>query len=130
MLSLQLDGAMYKQQTLFENAHCIQNEPRYEKNWLFAYVKTKPQISCAVTAQLISAFVFATQIVQSLFFLNPKFKPLAIFCSCTVRFVSDLVGNPEYRFSHNEAQIMYAFMQELITQCHVLLILGNMGNFP
>ena len=30
-----------------------------EKNRLFAYAKTKPQISCAVTAQLISAFVFA-----------------------------------------------------------------------
>ena len=29
--------------------------------------------SCAVTAQLISAFVFASRIVQSLFFLNPKF---------------------------------------------------------
>ena len=25
--------------------------------------------------QLISAFIFATQIVQSLFFLNPKFQP-------------------------------------------------------
>ena len=23
---------------------------------------------------------------------------------------------------------MYAFMQELITQCHVLLVSGNMGN--
>ena len=32
-------------------------------------------------------------------------KPLAIFCGCTARFVSDLVGNPEDRFSHNEAQI-------------------------
>ena len=33
------------------------------------------QISCAVhvAAQLISAFFFATQMVQSLFFLNPKF---------------------------------------------------------
>ena len=31
------------------------------------------------------------------------FKPLAIFCGCTDRFVSDLVGNPEDRFSHNEA---------------------------
>ena len=30
----------------------------------------------AVTAKLISAFVFATQIVQSLFFLNPKFQVL------------------------------------------------------
>ena len=32
------------------------------------------QISCAVTAQLISAFVFATRIVQSLYFLNPNFQ--------------------------------------------------------
>ena len=40
--------------------------------------------------------------------LLPKskiFKPLAIFCGCTAWFVSDLVGNPEDRFSHNEAQI-------------------------
>ena len=41
---------------------------------LFAYAKTKTQISCAVTAKLISAFVFATWIVQSLFYLNPKFQ--------------------------------------------------------
>ena len=31
------------------------------------------------------------------------FKPLAIFCGCKARIVSDLVGNPEDRFSHNEA---------------------------
>ena len=60
------------------------------------------------TAQLISGFVFAThmQIVESLcVFLNPKFqasshllwlcKPLAIFCVCTARFVSDLMGTHE-----------------------------------
>ena len=35
--------------------------------------KTKTQISLAVTAKLISAFVFAIQIVKSLFYLNPKF---------------------------------------------------------
>ena len=29
-----------------------------------------------------------------------NFKPLAIFSDCTARFVSDLVGNPEDRFSH------------------------------
>ena len=34
-----------------------------------------------------------------------NFKPLAIFCSCTAWFVSDLVENPEDRFSHNEAHI-------------------------
>ena len=33
------------------------------------------------------------------------FKLLAIFCGCTARFVSDLVGNPEDRFSHNEAHL-------------------------
>ena len=40
--------------------------------------------------------------------LLPKseiFKPLAIFCGCTGRFVSDLVGNPEDWFSQNEAHI-------------------------
>ena len=36
------------------------------------------------------------------------FKPLAIFCGCAARFVSDLVGNPEDRFSHNEAHIIVA----------------------
>ena len=40
----------------------------------FCYAKTKTQNNCAVTAQLSSAFVFATLMVQSLFFLNPKFQ--------------------------------------------------------
>ena len=40
----------------------------------FAYTKTKTQISFAVTAKLISAFVFATWIVQYLIFLYPKFQ--------------------------------------------------------
>ena len=34
------------------------------------------------------------------------FKPLAIFCGCTAWFVSDLVGNAEDQFSHNEAHII------------------------
>ena len=52
----------------------ILNEPRREKTGFFAYAKTKTQISFAVTAKLISALVFATQIVQSLYFLNMKFQ--------------------------------------------------------
>ena len=36
---------------------------------------------------------------------KPDFKLLVIFCGCTDRFVSDLVGNPEDLFSHNEAQL-------------------------
>ena len=44
------------------------------ENRIFAYAKTKTQISFAVTAKLISAFVFATRIVHSLYFLKPKFE--------------------------------------------------------
>ena len=57
-----------------------------------------------VTVQLISIFVFTTEIVESLYFLN--FKSLAIFCGCTAGFVSDLVRNPKDRFSHNLAYII------------------------
>ena len=44
------------------------------KLFFFAYAKTKTQISFAVTAKLISAFVFATWIVQSLYYQNPTFQ--------------------------------------------------------
>ena len=40
----------------------------------YAYAKTKTQISFTVTAKLISAFVFATRIVQPLYFLITKFQ--------------------------------------------------------
>ena len=36
--------------------------------------KTRAQMSCTVTTHLISAFVFATRIVQFLYFLNLKFQ--------------------------------------------------------
>ena len=41
---------------------------------LVEYATTKTQISFAVTAKLIITFVFNTRIVQSLYFLNPKFQ--------------------------------------------------------
>ena len=59
-----------------------------------AHAKTKAQISCAVTEQQISAFVYVTKIEHPLFFLNPKVRA----SSCTARFVSDLVGNPNTGF--------------------------------
>ena len=40
----------------------------------FVYAKTEAQISCAVPAQMIIAFVFATQIVQPHYILYTKFK--------------------------------------------------------
>ena len=36
---------------------------------------------------------------------SETWKHLAIFCGCLVRFVSDLVGNTKYRFSHDAAHV-------------------------
>ena len=35
--------------------------------------------------------------------IDSTIPTLAIFCGCTARFVSDLVGNTKNRFSHDEA---------------------------
>ena len=50
-------------------------EPRHHghEKTCFLYFKTKAKISCVVTSQLVSAFFFATRIVQTLYFLNLKF---------------------------------------------------------
>ena len=75
----------------------------------FAFAKTKTQISCAVTAQMISAFVFATWIVQYLFFLNPKF-PVSSHLLWLYSPVCVGPGRkPQDRFSHNEAHFRINF---------------------
>ena len=51
-------------------------------------------------------FRYIDSTITLLHIIIQNFQPLAIFCGCTARFVSDLVGNPEDRFSHNEAQII------------------------
>ena len=48
----------------------IQLSQIYRTSSTYAYAKTNVQISFAVTAKLISAFVFATWIVESLYFKN------------------------------------------------------------
>ena len=69
----------------------------HEKTQHSANAKTKRQVSFAVTAHLIIAFIFATQIEQFLYFLNPTVpllsKSTISFCACTGQFVSDLFGN-------------------------------------
>ena len=65
-------------------------------------MKTKAQISCTVTVQLINAFCF------SLYrnYLNPIFHASSdLLWLYSLRFVLELVGNPEDRFSHDVAQI-------------------------
>ena len=65
----------------------------------FCTCEKKAQISCAVTAQLISAFVFATQIIQSLFFLNLNFQASS-YLLWLYRPVCVRPENPEDQFSH------------------------------
>ena len=94
--------------TNFIRVRVVLFEPRREKNRLFTYAKTKTQISFAVTTKLISAFVFfATQIVQSLYLLNPKFQAsrhlLWLYSPVCVGLGQNLVD----RFSHNEAHFFY-----------------------
>ena len=50
------------------------------------------------------------------------YKPLAIFCICTARFVSDLVGNPEDRFSHNEAHMKVGFKGVIVMHGRVSMM--------
>ena len=63
------------------------------------------------TVQLISPFVFAIRIVQFLLNINQNVTPLVIFCGCTARFVSDLVGNPKPVFSQRGSNTGSIFFQ-------------------
>ena len=75
-------------------------------------MRKQRRISFAVTAKLIRVLVFATGIVQSSTSYIQNFKPLAILCGFTAWFVSDLVGNPEDQFSHNEANLISFIITE------------------
>ena len=89
------------------------NEPPHGKTQQSAFAKTKTQISFAVTAKLISAFVFAPWIVQFLFYLNPKFLASSSFL-CLYRSVCvGPVRKPHCCFSHEAAQM---FTKQL--SCH------------
>ena len=81
-------------------------------------------------ADQLRAFVFATRIVQSLYFLNTKFQASSYllwlyspvrYTDSTTKFQASshllwlyspvCVGNPEARFSHNEAPLIKAKMR-------------------
>ena len=88
--------------------------------------ETETQISFAVTTKLISAFVFATRIVQYLYYLNPKFQ-----ASSHHQWLYSLVcvrpgQNPHCWFSHVAAHFVSVqrsllFLWVLRTGCIVLL---------
>ena len=58
----------------------------------------RKQFFFAYASKLITAFVFATKLVQFFFFPNSKCQAPSHLL-CTARFVSDHVRNPEDRFS-------------------------------
>ena len=70
----------HQQQLPFQHPTNTEEKTEPElKNQQFAYATPKAQISCAVTAQLISTFVFATQIVLYLFFPHSKLQASSFF---------------------------------------------------
>ena len=68
-------------------------------------------ISFAVTAKLISAFVFATRIVQFLFYLNPKFQAStgSFLCLYGRPVCVGPVRKPHCWFSHEAAHMFVTF---------------------
>ena len=66
-------------------------------NLLFAYAKTKEQIS------FVLQFIDRT---MSLLPTSENFEPLAIFCGHTGRFVLDVVRNAKDRFSQGAAHMV------------------------
>ena len=80
-------------------------EPPHGKTNNLHYAKTKTQISFAVTAKLISAFVFAKRIVQPLFYLYPTFQASSSLL-CLYRSVCvGPIQKPHCWFSHEAAHI-------------------------
>ena len=77
-------------------------EPRHEKA-AFCICKNKDADQLRGNREADQRLCF--RYTDSTIPLLPKSRNLAIFCSCTARFVSDLVETPEDRFSHNEAQL-------------------------
>ena len=89
------------------------------ENQHFAYAKTKTQISFTVTAKLISAFVFATRVVQSLYFLNPKFQASSHLLELYSLVCVEPGRKPERWFSHDAAQM--AIKNDICTQRRLTL---------
>ena len=82
----------------------------------------------AVTVKLISAFVFASRIVQFPFYLNPKFQASSSFL-CLYRTVC--VGparEPHCWFSHEAAHIFF-FSSQLLFHGVACLSLYEYGLF-
>ena len=111
------------------------NSATAQENQQNAWAKTKAQISSAVTAKLINAFVFATWIVLFLYFLNPKFQASShLLCLCSSVWVEP-VPKLHCWFSNEAAQMIihtcnkatHYSIRIYYNQFHGLLILCGHG---
>ena len=78
--------------------------------------------SFAVTANLISAFVFAIRIVHFLFFLNQKFQASSLLLCLYSLVCVRPVRKPLCWFSHETAQLFHKHFSYLILSCIYLCI--------
>ena len=79
-----------------------------------------------VTAKLISAFVFATRLVQLLFYLNPKFQASSSFLRLYRPVCVGPVRKPHCWFSHEVAQFKKKNnLFTLLMEKHELFLLNS-----
>ena len=98
--------------------NCIMRKPA------FCICETKAQISYTL---IINTFVFPTQIVQFLLFLNRKFQASSHLLRLYRLVFTDLVGNPKDRFSLGAALMILGFWtdrsrQTVQTQIRVFIV--------
>ena len=92
--------------------------------------KNADQVGCTVAAQLISSFVFTTKIVQSLYFLYPKFP-----ASCHLMWLYSLVcvgpgRHPKDRFSHDAAHIWFIMDNPMGELENILMMIRQIRDDP
>ena len=108
---------------------------RITRKYYFSRVMIKPFLGICENKVADQSFVLDTNIVQSLYSINLKLKPPAIFCAFTARFVPDLIG--EDRASRDAVQ--FAGSLGIITQtspCNITAVkngkfqMKKMWHFP
>ena len=85
----------------------LQNEPRREKTDFLHMRKQRCKDADQLRDNRKADQRLCFRYIDSAIPLLPKYE--IILCGCTAWFVSDLVGNPEDRFSRDEARIIINF---------------------
>ena len=93
-------------------------EPPHEKTNNL-HMRKQTQISFAITAKLISAFVFTSRRVHFLFFLNPKFPASSLLLWLYSLICVGPVRKPHCWFSHETAHLE---LPQLVEDCCLINI--------